>query len=382
MENSQNIKSMPQISSERLVSVDVFRGMTMAGMILVINPGSWKYKYSILSHANWNGCTFADLIFPFFLFIVGMSIVFALSKVVEKGLPKKDLYLKIVKRAMILFFLGLFLNAFPEFKISEFRLMGVLQRIALCYLIVSIIILHTNLRGQVIWTVSLLFVYWALMAWIPVPGVGAGHFEKNANFATYFDRFFLTGVMGYYEKLGEPEGIISTLTSLSSTLFGVLTAQLLKKNISKMEKTFTMLIPGVLFILLGILWGHLLPINKHLWTSSYVILTTGYALVIFAVLYYLIDIKGYQKGFRPFLAFGTNAITVYVLSIVLARLIKIMTFTIADGTEYHLRSWLYDKALQPLLGNLNASVAWALLYIPFWYGIMLIFYKRKIFIKI
>jgi predicted acyltransferase len=378
----KNIEQTIKKSGERLVSVDVFRGMTMAGMILVINPGSWKYIFPVLRHASWNGCTFADLIFPFFLFIVGMSIVLALSRVIEQGAPTRSLYLKILKRTAILFALGMFLNSFPKFDLNNFRLMGVLQRIALCYLITSVIFLHTKLRGQIIWTVALMLLYWALMTWIPVPGVGAGYFEKNANFATYFDRFFLQGLMGSYEKIGEPEGLVSTLTSLVTTLCGVLTAQFIRMKKDIRTKTLALLGLGIVSSGMGKIWAIWMPINKHLWTASYVLLTTGLALIVFAILYFLVDIKRYKKGFQPFLVFGTNAITVYVLSILVARLIGMLTFTTNNGMTYHLRSWLYKKALSPWFGNLTGSLIWAMLYILLWYGIMLIFYKRKVFIKI
>lgn len=354
----------------------------MTAMLLVINPGNWKYVYGVLRHASWNGCTFADVIYPFFLFIVGVSIGLALSKAKSGNVSRKPLYLKIFRRTVILFILGLFLNTFPDFDLVNIRIMGVLQRIAICYLIVSILFLNTDIKLQGIIAVSLLFIYWALMAWIPVPEVGAGHYEKYGNFARYIDTILLKGHMGYYEKMGEPEGIISTLTSLSSTLFGLLVGQLLIFKKSKMQVFKLLLICGAILLVVGLIWGIFLPINKHLWTSSYAVLTTGLAVLVLSILFYLIDIKKYQRKFQPFLVFGTNAITVYVLSIVLARLIKMAIFTLKSGTEYHIRSWLYDFVLAPALGNYNGSVAWALLYILFWYGIMLIFYKRKIFIKI
>lgn len=382
MSNINQPEFKSPISNERLVSIDVFRGMTIVGMILVINPGSWKYIYAQLRHANWHGCTFTDLIYPFFLFIVGVSIVFALSKAKDKTISMKALYYKIIKRTIILFVLGLFINSFPQFDLVNIRIMGVLQRIAVCYLIVSLLFLHTGLRGQIIWTVALLFVYWVLMEWIPIPDVGAGSYEKYTNLATYVDKIVLSGHMGYYEKLGEPEGVISSLPSLSSTLFGVLTGHLLRMKKADIQKTCMMLVSGIVFIILGLLWSRVLPINKHLWTSSYAVLTTGYALVVLAILYFVIDVKGYRKGFQPFLVFGTNAITVYVLSIVLARMLKFIEFTTADGVHFHLRSWLFERVFAPWLGDFNGSLVYAVLYVCLWYGIMLIFYKRKIFIKI
>lgn len=382
MENIEHKKLKPNLSNNRILSIDIFRGATIVGMILVNNPGNYKYIYSQLRHSSWHGCTFTDLIFPFFLFIVGVSIFFAFTKVLDKGIPRSKLYSKIIRRTIILFAIGLFLNAFPKFDIANIRIMGVLQRIAICYFFVSIIFLHTKLRGQIVWTIALLFFYWGLMEWIPVPGIGAGYFEKNANFATYFDSFILTGFMGYFEKFGDPEGIFSTIPALSTTLFGVLTGHLLKTNKTKIQKTFLLFLPGILLIIIGIIWGFVFPINKHLWTSSYVVLTAGWALVSYALFYFVIDAKGHHKIFQPFVVFGMNAITVYGLSIIGARLIKLMDFTTACGTNYHLRSWLCLEVFDPLIGNYNSSLAYALVYILFWYGMMLILYKRKIFIKI
>jgi predicted acyltransferase len=370
------------LQKERILSIDVFRGATIAGMILVINPGSWKYIYPQLRHADWHGLTFTDLIYPFFLFIVGMSIVFAFSKAIEKNMPNSKLYYKIIKRTIILFVIGLFLNSFPKFDIVNIRIMGVLQRIAVCYLIVSIIYLHTSLRGQIFWTVSLLLIYWAVVESIPVPGVGAGHYEKYNNFATYFDRFFLSGHMGYYEELGEPEGIVSTLPSISSTLFGVLTAQFLRMKDRFKNKQVVMLLSGIILTILGAIWGFFLPVNKHLWTSSYVLVTAGLALVVYAILYYLIDVKKVRCGIQPFIVFGSNAITVYVLSIVFARVLQMITFTTSDGSTSNIKLWLYQNIFSPLFGDLNGSLAYAITYILFWYGIMWIFYERRIFIKI
>lgn len=367
---------------KRLDSIDAFRGLTIAGMIIVINPGSWKYIYPALRHADWHGLTLADLVYPFFLFIVGVSIVFAFSKSLEQNLPKKNLYIKIIKRTIILFLLGLFINTFPNFDLANIRIMGVLQRIAICYLIISIIYLNTKPSFQIFLAILFLLIYWFLMEWIYVPGVGYGSYEKAKNVAVYVDRFILSGHMGYYEKIGEPEGFISTLPSLSTTLFGVFTGILLKMKKRPGLTTLIMLSAGMIFTLIGLLWAQWLPVNKHLWTSSYSVLTAGLGVIVFSIFYYLIDVLNYKNWAKPFIVFGMNAITVYVLSIVFARLITLIKFSTNDGNSYHLRALVYDKVIAPFSGYLNASLIYALLYTSFWCGIMWIFYTKKIFIKV
>lgn len=366
---------------QRLVSIDAFRGFTIAGMILVLNPGDWKINYPILKHADWHGCTIADLVFSFFLFIVGVSIAFSFSKDKLEQLNKNEIYVKIIKRAIILFVIGLFINSFPDFDLKTFRLLGVLQRIAICYAIVSILFLNTKYSTQAVIAISLLFIYWALMAWVPLPGSIFGSYEKAANVAAYFDKIVLKGLMGYYEKLGEPEGLISTLPSISTTLFGVLTGYYLKLKKEAKVTSLSMALTGVLFFITGLVWNQWLPINKHLWTSSYSVLTAGLALIIFSVFYYLIDGIKLQKWAKPFVVLGMNAITVYVLSIVFGKVLKMMTFTI-DGIQYHPRSWLYKVVLVSPFGDYGASLAYALIYIAFWCGVMWILYKKKIFIKV
>lgn len=368
-------------TNQRLASIDAFRGFTIAGMILVLNPGNWKINYPILKHAEWNGCTIADLVFPFFLFIVGVSITYSLNKTKIDDLNRSTVYFKIIKRAIVLFLIGLFINSFPDFNLNEFRLMGVLQRIAICYAIVSILFLNTNYLTQAIIAVLLLFVYWAIMAWIPLPNNIIDIYAKGENVANYFDKIVLKGLMGYYEKLGDPEGIISTLPSLSTTLFGVLTGHYLKLKKDFKTTGLTLFASGLVLFIIGLIWNNWLPINKNLWTSSYSTLTAGLALIIFSGFYYLIDGLNFQKWSKPFIVFGMNAITVYVLSIVFGKVLRMLTFSV-NGIVYHPRSWLYECVLVEPFGKYGASLVYALLYIAFWCGIMWIFYKRKIFIKV
>ncbi|MBK7105575.1 MAG: DUF5009 domain-containing protein [Ignavibacteriae bacterium] len=368
--------------TNRLASIDAFRGATIAGMIIVINPGSWKYIYPPLRHADWHGLTLADLVYPFFLFIVGVSIVFSFSKILEQNTSKKSIYLKIIKRTVLLFLLGMFINTFPGFDIINIRIMGVLQRIALCYLIVSVIFLNTKLPTQIFLSILFLFIYWAIMEWVFIPEVGYGFFEKGKNAAAYLDKFLLHGHMGYYEKMGEPEGFVSTLPSLSTTMFGLFAGYYLKKNKSPNKTIFAFLFFGILGVLLGLFWSIWLPINKHLWTNSYTLLTTGLALIVYSLFYYLIDVLNYKKIVKPFIVFGVNAILVYVLSIVVAKLINLPKFLTEDGNSYHMKALFYNNILAPIFGNFSASLIFALLYTSIWCGLMWILYNKKIFIKV
>ena len=371
-----------KVASKRLVSLDFFRGATIAAMILVNNPGTWEHIYPPFRHAEWHGWTFTDLIFPFFLFIVGVAIVFAFSKRLQLNTPKVVLYKKIVRRFLILFALGLFLNGFPYFDFSSLRIVGVLQRIAICYLIASIIFLNSTWKGQLAWASALLFIYWALMEWIPVPGVGVGIYEKGANFAAYIDNLILKDHMWAVSKTWDPEGIISTIPAISTTLFGVLTGHLLRSERSATEKTLYMFMYGNAGLFIGSVWHYWLPINKSLWTSSYSVLMAGLALICLAFSYYLVDVKGYRKGAQPGIVYGMNAITVFVLSGIVAKLLSIIKFTLEDGSKITLKGWLYETFFTSWLGDYNASLAFAIVFILVMYFLMWLLYKKKIFIKI
>jgi len=367
--------------NNRIVSLDFFRGITIAGMILVNNPGSWKYIFPPFKHAEWHGWTYTDTIFPFFLFIVGVSITFALSKRLELTPSKSIVYKKILFRTLVIFGIGLFLNAFPFFKLSSLRVMGVLQRIALCYFFASLIFVNTNKKWQLIWAVGLLIVYWAFMALFPVPDVGSGSFIKNENFAAYIDRFVLSGHMWSQSKTWDPEGLFSTLSAIATTLFGVLTGHLLKSKLSAYNKIRNMLGWGIVGIVVGYIWSIWLPINKALWTSSYSVLMAGLAMIVLAVCYFIIDVKGYKKIAQPFVIFGMNAIAMFVLSIFIAKFLYIIKIISDDGIV-SLQSFIYANFYQALFGNYLGSFLFALSFILILYLVAWILYKNKIFIKV
>ena len=373
---------MDKDQSTRLISLDVFRGLTIAAMILVNNPGSWSHVYAPLRHAEWHGWTFADLIFPFFLFIVGVSIVFAFSKKLEMGVVKRSLHTKVVRRTLILFALGLFLNGFPFFELSTLRIPGVLQRIAICYFITAVIFLNSTWKGQFAWAIGLLLAYWAIMEWIPVPGIGAGLYEKGSNLAAYIDSLFLEGHMWSATKTWDPEGLISTIPAISTTLFGVLTGHWLRSNKTPLEKTVWLFIIGSAAFIIGSLWKFWLPINKNLWTSSYSVLMAGLALICLGIIYFFIDVRGWKKWIQPAQVYGMNAITVFVLAGITARLLYVIKITNADGSTISVKTLIYNNLLASWLGDSNASLAYAIVFIIVMYLCMLILYKKKIFAKI
>ena len=364
----------------RMISLDVFRGITIAGMILVNNPGSWEAIYSPLEHAPWHGLTPTDLVFPFFLFIVGVSITLALASRAERGGSKRDLYIKIVRRTLIIFALGLFLGGFPSFDFPTMRIPGVLQRIAVCYFFSSIIFLNTRWRTQALIAAGLLIFYFAIMKLVPVPGFGAGNLEIEGNLAAYIDLKILGSHT--WKPLYDPEGILSTIPAIATTLCGVLTGHLLRSKREPIEKVAAMFFAGMAAMVVGWIWSFSFPINKALWTSSYVILTAGMAVQLLAFCYWLIDIKGYRGWSKPFLIFGTNALILYFLAELFSNIISTVTVSRADETRVDLKTLVYDNLFASWAEPLNASLMFAICTVLLWLGVMTILYRKRIFIKV
>jgi predicted acyltransferase len=365
---------------ERMVSLDVFRGITIAGMILVNNPGSWSYVYPPLAHAEWHGWTPTDLIFPFFLFIVGVAITLSLDGRIARGESQRKILLRVLRRSIILFALGLFLSGFPYFHLSRIRIPGVLQRIAGCYFIAALIFMKTKIRGQVVAAVVLLVVYWLLMKLVPVPGYGAGGLEKEGNLAAYIDNLLMHGHL--WRPTWDPEGILSTMPAIGTTIFGILTGHWLKTNRSIGQKTVGLLLAGGAAAVMGQVMNVWFPINKSLWTSSYVVFTAGMALIFLGVCCWLVDGKGFQKLFTPFIIFGVNPITVFVLSGIVARLMDLYKVAGPAGTPVALKTHLYQNWFASWAGPLNGSLFFALAYVLAWFLPMVILYRKRIFIKI
>lgn len=367
----------------RLLSLDVFRGMTIAGMVLVNNPGTWSAIYSPLKHAEWHGATPTDYIFPFFLFIVGVAIPLALGRRIEQGVTK-DVYLKIFRRAAIIFLLGLFLAAFPFFDFANLRIPGVLQRIAVCYLIASLIFLHTDWKKLSIIAAVSLFVYWALMTLISVPGCEITTInDKACNLAAYLDRLILgENHIWKQAKVFDPEGILSTIPAVVTTISGILTGIWLKSHRSDLEKVGGIFFGGICLVALGWYWNLFFPWNKALWTSSYVLYTSGLALCFLGFCYWLIDIKGYQKWSKPFVIFGVNALALFVFSGLLTKTLSLIKVSAHDGKTVSLYTWIYQNLFLPFAAPVNASLMFAVSYILLWLFLMWLLYRKRIFIKV
>ncbi len=381
-----------ETGQNRLLSLDVFRGITIAGMVLVNNPGTWSAIYSPLAHAEWHGATPTDFVFPFFLFIVGIAITLALGKRVEQGGINRDIYLKIVRRALIIFALGLFLATFPFYNftkgewldVSTVRIMGVLPRIALCYLAAALIFVHTNWKQQAIIAVALLLIYWALMTLINVPGCEITSVnDKACNLAAYVDRLILTeNHIWKSSKIFDPEGLLSTIPAIATTLAGILCGHWLRREKDDNEKVAAMFFFGIVLTAIGWMWAFWFPLNKSLWTSSYVVYTAGLALCFLGFCYWLIDIKGYKKWAKPFVIFGVNALVLFVGSGVMARIMGIIKVSDAEGKSISLQKWIFDSLFLPFASPINASLMYAISFILVWLFLMWLLYRKQIFIKV
>ena len=366
----------------RLISLDVLRGITIAFMILVNNNGDERHAYWPLKHAQWNGWTPTDLVFPTFLFVAGLSLVFSFESRLAKGASKVSLFLHALRRSIILFALGLVVNGFPFFHWQTLRIYGVLQRFAVCLLIVSA--LHLWKRGaksKIVVLIAALIGYWIIMRWIPVPGYGLPTrdiplLDKDANWVAYIDRHIFPGRL--YEGTRDPEGLLSNLPALGTALLGMLAALWLRTKRSNYAKFLGLLGGAIAGLLLGKIWGHSFPINKKLWTSSYVLFAAGWSLLGLSICYWLIEIKQWKRGWTfPWLVFGSNAIAAYVFSELLSPLVGDVLFghrSLGSIIYAHVFAHVPDRALGSLLYSLCYV---AVCFIP-----VLILYRKKIFIKI
>jgi predicted acyltransferase len=372
---------------ERLRSVDAFRGLTIVAMILVNNPGDWSTTYGPLLHAEWHGWTPTDLVFPFFLFIVGVSIVLALKRKADSGAARRPLVAKILKRSVILFALGLFLSGFPfglfgprSFGelLDTWRIPGVLQRIAICYLIVSLLVVYCRVRTLKILTVVFLVGYWALMTLVPVPGQNVPDIgDKGGHLAAWLDRTVFGDHVWQYAKVYDPEGLLSTIPALATTLFGVFAGLLLVAKLDPFEKLARIFIYGSGLVIWGYVWGWFFPINKSIWTSSYAVFTGGLAAVALALCFWLFDIKEERMIGRVLIVFGVNAIALYVGSGLLARTLGYVKIG-GLSLKQHVFTGLFASWLPPHAASLAYAIAW----IIGWYLVLAWMYSRRVFIKV
>ena len=342
------------------MAVDAFRGLTMAAMVLVNNPGTWGAIYPPLRHAAWHGLTPTDLVFPFFLFIVGLAIPLSLD-----GRAPLGALVRVVRRAVVIFALGLVLNGVPHFDWSTIRIPGVLQRIAVCYLVAAVVYLATGWRGQSIVAGALLLGYWGAMTLIAVPGHGAGDLGPEGNLAAYVDRLVLGPHLWRASRVYDPEGILSTVPAVATVLFGVLAGQWVLSHRTPRTITTGLLLAGAFGVVVGALWGEWFPPNKALWTSSYAVLTAGIAALVFAACYWAVEVCGWRRWATPFVVLGVNALALYVLSTLAAQMLTLVR--VGDVTVKQL---VVQRVFAPWLSPVDASLAYALAYLAVWWCVI------------
>lgn len=356
----------------RLVSLDAFRGMTVALMILVNNPGDWLHVYWPFLHAPWHGWTPTDLVFPFFLFIVGVAIPFS-----RRGTARQAL-----RRGGILFGLGLFIAAYPTFDLTTLRIPGVLQRIALCY--VAAWLVHRVGRPWVeaAGAAGLLAAYWFLMTQVGVPGGVPPNLEPETNLGAWLDRALMSGHLWRQSKTWDPEGILSTLPAIATTLLGVLAGRWVKRGTpSPTLRAAVLMSAGLVLTVAGLAWGRTFPINKSLWTPSYVLLTAGLAAYLFAALFWIADVRGHGRWTRPFVIYGVNAILVFVASGLVAKTLLRIEIPTASGVT-PLPLWLCRTVFGTWLPPHAASLAYALANVSAWFAVLRVLDRRGIHWKV
>jgi len=382
-QSGQPLKSTLQ-SRSRLQSLDVLRGLTVAFMILVNNAGDGAVSYAQLRHSVWNGCTLTDVVFPLFLFIVGASITLSFGARLDRGVPRRTILLQVGKRSLLIFAVGLLLNALPYFHLSDLRYYGVMQRIALCYALASVIFLAGRLAASAAACVAALAGYWWLLLHVPVPGIGlpgvaVGILDNYGNLAAWLDRLLVPPAHLYHHGFYDPEGLLSTLPALASTLFGVLAAAWLLTDRPAWRKSAALFAGGLSLLACGLLWAQSFPLNKRLWTSSYVLFTAGISIALFALLYWIIDgPHQFRRGLTPWLAFGTNALIAYVLSEVLA---PVLSAIYLPGGE-NLQQFLFHLLPRWLGSPPFVSLLYSMLFVLVCYLPVFALYRRKIFIKL
>jgi predicted acyltransferase len=350
------------VPASRLVSLDAFRGLTMAAMVLVNNPGTWRAIYAPLRHADWHGLTPTDVIFPCFVFIVGVAIP------LSRPTPGR-----VLRRAAAIFALGIILNGAPYFDWATIRIPGVLQRIAVCYLVAALLFLGTRWRTQAVVMAALLVGYWAALTLVPVPGYGRGDLGPEGNLAAWLDRAVLGPHLWKAARVYDPEGMLSTVPAIATALLGVLTGQWLQSGRGPRQILAGLIVGGAVATLLGAIWGLVFPVNKSLWTSSYVLLTGGLALLLLAACYWAIEIRGWRRWAVPFVVFGVNALALYFLSTLMARA---LTLIHVGGAT--LKTTIFDRAFAPWASPVNASLAYASAYLLVWWLVLWGLYRAGI----
>jgi predicted acyltransferase len=419
------MESMPATSNataptQRILSIDVLRGLTIALMIVVNDAGDGAHYWWPFEHAEWNGYTPTDLVFPTFLFLVGCSIVFSMAGRLARGIDRTSLALHVIRRSLLIILLGWFLTLMPYFHLTTLRFYGVLARIGLCYLVAGLLFIRVQRpRTLVVITAALLIGYWMLMRYVPIPGIGTptheiGMLDQDQNLVAWLDRHVVAFTQQYlhtgrlYEKVRDPEGLLSTLPAVATTLLGILTSLWMRRMTSRTSRPRTagleasvprfnelttsigLIAFGVLSLAVGYLWSHWFPINKKLWTSSYVLIAAGWALLLLGAIYWLLDVKQAHLKSKliaaliwPFQVFGSNAIAAYTISIVFIKLmILINVGTLPNGRSLTLLGWVYRHIFAfhgstPLTSHGFALAFTLFCFLPIW-----CLWRKKIFLKI
>ena len=402
---SSRSESRLKPDQRRLLSIDLFRGVLVMAMVLVTNAGDWNHVYWPLKHADWNGSTPTDMIFPSFLFLAGVSMTFSFASRLARGATRAGLAGHIAVRSLLLILLGLFLNGFPLFDLHNLRIPGVLQRFGLCYLIGGLLYLaasrsaapdssssagrlRTNLPALAMAILGLLAVYWALLRFVPVPGYGVGRLDMVGNLGAYIDRSLMgTNHLWFWGgQMWDPEGLLSTLGATANLLLGILAGEWLRSSRADRSKLLGLAAAGAALMLAGILLNPLLPINKKIWTDSFMLFSGGFSLLALALLHWLIDTRGWGKGrgsviMTPALVFGSNAILGFTLANMLTPVFGLIRFHSAAGKSLTIP----DAACQffsLFLNAWNASLAYALLFVALNTAILLPLYRRRIFLRL
>jgi predicted acyltransferase len=407
-----DLSAPPAPPRERLLSLDVFRGLTVAGMLLVNDPGSWEHIFPPLEHATWNGWTPTDLVFPFFLFIVGITTHISLSNRRARGDNERAIRAQIIRRGALIFMFGFLVNGFPYFtwgevagvadpsllqrmgdRLLHWRIMGVLQRIGLAYMLAGLLTLRTTLKQQVGIIATLLLGYWIVMTALPVPGEGTiGALllgDGPRTMAAWTDRLVLDwsrwGLGNHLwvsSVTWDPEGILSTVPAIATCMLGNLAGQWIAQRRPLSERLAGLYAAGALGMMAGLMWNWVFPINKSLWTSSYVLFTAGVAAVSLATIMYVVDFHKSRRWTKPFVIYGVNPTIAFVGSGVMARCIYSIFKVTKDGKRIPLQAGIYETLFASWLTPTVASLAFALSFVLFWYGILYVLYKKDIILKV
>jgi len=383
-------------SQSRLVSLDVFRGVIVAGMILVTDPGSYSFVYPQLLHAQWNGATATDMIFPSFLFIVGVAITLSFASRLQKGADRLELAIHVVRRSAIIFVLGLLVNGFPDYHLHTLRIPGILQRIAVCYLLVGLLYLATGRNEQsrsrqaAIFTTLIVVIlagYWALLKLFPVPGFGPGGLDSLSSLPAYVDRMvfgtnhlWAWGLTPGHGVTYDPEGILSTLPAMATVLFGALAGKWLQKALSDQKRVLGLVLAGILLTVAGLLLAPYLPLNKRILTPTFALFSGGISLLTFALCYLVVDVWRVRRWASPLLVFGTNAVLAFTLSSVITTLLDRLHITTRNGvlTLHQFGNQLFSGFLRPV----HASLAYALFIVLLNMAIIYPLFRRRIFLRV